>query len=123
MFSHGGPAHGPMFQQGTANQHQDPGFLASVKVNWDRGASACFFACNSGVNFTQMYATAQGLPAYGYEASAAFSATPNEWSLIRSTGPVYLIQTSGWSNGGPWGMLGKWLGFNDGAVPMDRDDP
>lgn len=123
MFSHGGPAHGPMFQQGTASQSQDPGFLASVRVNWDRGGSACFFACNSGVNFTQMYATAQGVSAYGYEASASFSSTPNEWSLIRSTGPVYLIQTSGWSNGGPWGALGKWLGFNDDAVPMDRDDP
>lgn len=51
------------------------------------------------------------------------SGSPNEFSMWGSKGPLYLIHTAGYSNNGVEGMIGKYLGYNDAAIPMDPDDP
>jgi hypothetical protein len=123
MFSHSGPRDGPIFQYGQKTQHQFAGSDLRMSVNWEWWGSGRFYGCNTGVNFTQNVAKAQDVAAWAYEGFASFSSTQYHWSYPKSSGPLYLIQTSGWSNGGLLGMAGKWSGVSDRAVPMDPDEP
>ncbi|HEX2833529.1 MAG TPA: RHS repeat-associated core domain-containing protein [Thermoanaerobaculia bacterium] len=123
LYSHSGPRDGPIFQYGQKSQHQFASSDLRMNVNWEWWGSGRFYGCNTGVNFTQNFAKAQGVTAWGYEGFASFSSTQYNWTYPKSSGPLYLIQTTGWSNGGPLGLLGKWSGVSDRAVAMDPDEP
>lgn len=101
MFSHAGRLDGPIFQQGMSGQHQFTiADLAGLRVNWAANGEARFYGCNTALSFTQRFANAAGVPAWGYQAYASFSSAPDRWILPHVGGPVYLINVNGYSNGG-----------------------
>jgi RHS repeat-associated protein len=123
MYSHGGKRDGPIFQDDTPYEHHLAPADLNVAVNWEWWGSARFYGCNTGLRFTQTFASAQGVAAWGYKGYANFSSTEYSWSYPRSTGPLYLIHTTGGSNGGFWGSVGKWSGMNDLTQRMVAAEP
>lgn len=124
LFSHAGPADGPIFPGNRPGDRQfSARALSGIGVNWESGGCARFFGCNTGINFTQAFANAQGVRAYGYEGSAGFSATKHYYTEPSPAGPLYLIYTTGFANDGVSGYLTKHFGDNVMAIPMEPDDP
>jgi RHS repeat-associated protein len=123
LFSHAGKRDGPIFQYGQKAQHQLNANDLRMTINWEWWGSGRFYGCNTGINFTRNFANAQNVAAWGYEGSASFSSTPYLWSYPASTGPLYLIHTTGFANGGPFGFVSKWTGLNNLTTPMDPDEP
>jgi hypothetical protein len=83
-------------------------------VNWAPGAEARFYGCNTGRNFSQAFANAQGVPSYGQPNYAYFSGSPAMLTEIAPRGPVYMISA-------PRGAT-YWMGTVY-ADPMVRSTP
>lgn len=98
--------------------------LRGIQVNWASGGCAKFFGCNSGIGFSQAFATAQHVTAYGQPRYAYFSGSPAERVSMTPTGPVYLISAPGFHNPGPLGL--GWVEYGIGnayADPMVKSNP
>jgi len=120
IFSHAGPADGPVFhnaQTGKAEQFS-PGELRNLRINWEPGGEGYFIGCYT-ANFAQNFANAQNVTAYGYEKYAYFSSDPNKRVGPNATGPLYLFQSDGYANG----TYMKYLRGNSERYPMVRKDP
>jgi RHS repeat-associated protein len=119
LFSHSGPAEGPVLhdEHGKGVQFTQSE-LSGLKVNWAAGAQARFYGCNS-ANFAQAFANAQRVPSYGYTKWADFS-SDRFWRVgPNPTGPLYLEPGEGLHNGGWW-----YIGSNRKMDPtMQRKDP
>jgi RHS repeat-associated protein len=104
LFSHAGEGQGPVFHDsrlgGSSTQFTNQE-LAGLKVNWSGSASASFIGCNTGINFAQNFANAQGVTTYGYDKYAYFSSRRDK--MVPDPGPrdpVYLIAADyGTANG------------------------
>jgi RHS repeat-associated protein len=123
LFAHAGRQDGPVFHDsgGRATQFSNAE-LGKLSANWESGACARFYGCNTGVKFAQKFANAQGVTAMGYEGFAYFSSEAQRRSGPQSTGPLYLIHAPGYENSGPWGVLLNSLGRAT-ASPMVRRTP
>jgi hypothetical protein len=91
-------------------------------VNWDSGASARFYGCNTAQNFTSDFSAAQGVTTYGFLGDAYFSSDPTRRDNPGPKGPVYMIQATGFNSDGLTGVLTHLFG-NAFAVPLARSDP
>ncbi len=78
LFSHAGDQSGPIFhdQNGKPSQFSSSE-LSGINVNWSNSATASFYGCNTGVNFTRDFANAQQVPAYGFMGGVDFSGSPD----------------------------------------------
>jgi len=127
MFSHAGPTDGPTFHHGVAPLEQfSTSDLKSMSVDWEWWGNAKFFGCNSGLNFTQRFANAQGVGAYGFTSFAGFSGSLYGWTPWSpwGSGPLYMVQTnSNYTTGGFAGAIKRYLGINTGITGMERTDP
>jgi RHS repeat-associated protein len=123
LFAHAGRQDGPVFHDsgGRATQFSNAE-LGKLSANWESGACARFYGCNTGVKFAQKFANAQGVTAMGYEGFAYFSSEAQRRSGPQLTGPLYLIHAPGYENSGPWGVLLNSLGRAT-ASPMVRRTP
>lgn len=113
LFSHGGPLDGPRFARNspgaTAKDWQFYGGeseLRGLKINWEQGAQANFFGCNTAVSFAQRFANAQGTPTSGFDTSSSFSGDPNGKSKM------YMLQ--------PWNP-NLYMTGRDGRSMVRRD--
>jgi RHS repeat-associated protein len=123
LYSHSGPADGPIFHdlEGRATQFSQ-GELSQLSVNWQGAACARFFGCNTAVAFAQRFADAQQVPADGYRGYAYFSSDARRRADPSQPGSLYLIDAPGYHNGGLWGALKDRLGKAT-ARPMTRKYP
>lgn len=117
LFSHGGPKDGPTFHGQIKHLFQAQ-LNAMPTANWEAGASAMFYACNSGQRFAQKFANAQGVTTYGYPTSGALSSRPDRWERIGETGPVYMVGVAASPRTMPF--LGP---ASSQLVPMVQRDP
>jgi RHS repeat-associated protein len=118
LYSHSGSGAGPVFHNAAGKPTQFSGQeLRGIQVNWASGGCAKFFGCNTGMNFSQAFATAQHVNAYGQPGYAYFSGSPAERIPIASSGPVYLISAPGFHNPGPMGL--GWLAYAAGDAYTD----
>jgi RHS repeat-associated protein len=88
IVSHAGQD-GPNFNYGhnrsggpRYTNEQNPSGIASLTVNWDSSARACFLGCRtadrySNGGFAQSFADRQGVPAYGFPDTSGFSSSPS----------------------------------------------
>jgi hypothetical protein len=76
LFSHSG-GDGPVFHDNaTGKPYQlTAADLAGIKVNWSSTASCTLYGCNTANRFAQKFADAQGVPTFGYDKYAYFSAS------------------------------------------------
>lgn len=123
LYAHAGRDDGPVFHEsgGRATQFSSRE-LNGLSVNWEGGACARFYGCNTAMNFAQCFADAQRVLAYGYEGYAYFSSRPDKRADPQARGPLYMIYAPSWENSGPWGLLLNKLG-RAYASPMTRRDP
>ena len=125
LYSHSGRGAGPVFHDAAGSPTQFSGQeLRGIQVNWASGGCARFFGCNSGMNFSQAFATAQHVDAYGQPRYAYFSGSPAERIPVAPSGPVYLISAPGFHNPGPIGV--GWFAYAAGdayADPMVKSHP
>ncbi|MDI9620335.1 MAG: RHS repeat-associated core domain-containing protein, partial [Acidobacteriota bacterium] len=89
LYSHAGPQHGPTFH-GSSWRFFTGQELDTLKVNWAPGASAHFYGCNTGQNFSAAFAASQHVTTYGQPRYSYFSGSPSERIPIAPRGPVYL---------------------------------
>jgi hypothetical protein len=122
LFSHAGTADGPVFHDKGGSTQFTKDEVSRLSVNWASGASARFFGCHTGINFAQEFATAQGVPTYGFERFAYFSSRPDRRSGPDSSGPLWMVDAPGWRNGG---LRGLWSHYwsRPAASPMVRRHP
>lgn len=113
LFSHGGPLDGPRFARNSPGAtEKDWQFyggeseLRGLKINWEQGAQANFFGCNTAVSFAQRFANAQGTPTWGFNTSSSFSGDPNGKSKM------YMLQ--------PWNP-NLYMTGRDGRSMVKRD--
>jgi RHS repeat-associated protein len=125
MFSHAGPKDGPTFHHNVAPLEQfSKSDLQSMNVNWEWWGAAKFFGCNTGLGFTQRFANAQGVTAYGFSSFAGFSGNPVHWSPPFPNGPMYMVQSnSNYTTGGTIGALKRYSGIDTSITPMHQADP
>lgn len=91
IVSHAGQD-GPNFNYGhnrpggpRYTNEQNPSGIASLTVNWDSSARACFLGCRtadrySNGGFAQSFADRQGVPSYGFPDASGFSSSPSRRS-------------------------------------------
>jgi RHS repeat-associated protein len=95
LFSHSGDLDGPVFHDANGHASQMSGSdMANLKVNWSDGATASFYGCNSGVNFTQNFANAQHVKSLGYLGGVDFSGNPNtvsKWYVLTGQWTRYMV--------------------------------
>jgi RHS repeat-associated protein len=113
LFSHGGPLDGPRFARNSPGAtEKDWQFyggeseLRGLKINWEQGAQANFFGCNTAVSVAQRFANAQGTPTWGFNTSSSFSGDPNGKSKM------YMLQ--------PWNP-NLYMTGRDGRSMVKRD--
>jgi len=119
LFSHAGKRDGPTFQYGTPQRHWfSRSDVASMAVNWNTGARANFFGCNTALKFGPAFAKAQGVVTNGFTDYALFSSSPDRFTYpLRDSDPLYMIQTYG-------GLLPTMFGLSpDQAIPMMPSRP
>jgi len=126
IFSHGG-TQGPTFHppgKGPSNGLDGVQWTSSevrnLRINWDSGGSAYFFACNS-ATFAQTFSNAQNVASYGYEMFTYFSSSRDGRTGPNATGPLYMIAADGGKNGF-WGGVRHSVGYAS-VYPMVRKDP
>lgn len=109
LFSHGGPIDGPRFGQNSAaaikSGQKDWQFyggeaeLKQLKVNWESGATATFFGCNTAVSFCQRFANTQLVPSFGFDTQSSFTGDPTGKSkgyLFKPWNPnLYMVGRDG----------------------------
>jgi hypothetical protein len=121
LFSHGGPSDGPAFNRDGAQEFLSPGELLELKINWEPGGCARFFACRSAPGFASYFAAAQGVTAFGFNSFTYFSSRADQRSSVGAGGPVYMIQSTGGKRDGLVGAIKGRAGAP--AEPMSRRDP
>ncbi len=123
LFSHAGPDDGPVFHDSSGQASQfTASELGDLSINWEAGASAQFYGCNTADRFAQLFANEQGVSTFGYEGYAYFSSTADRRVAPQASGPLYMISAPGYRNG----RLAGWLAFKRGrafASPMVERSP
>jgi RHS repeat-associated protein len=127
LYAHSGPESGPIFHEASPENHNQTQFtqreLSNLKVNWSGTATARIYGCNTGVNFAQNFANAQGVPTFGYQGYAYFSNSATQ--MIPDEGgrrPLYMIQADYGRASGLAGMLRYQAGYGR-VFPMVRRNP
>jgi RHS repeat-associated protein len=124
LFSHSGRYDGPIFHDSHgAETNFAWSSLGSLHVNWEAGATASFYGCNTAAcGFTKAFAGAQGVPTYGFGHHTYFSSDPTERVGVRTGGPLYMIDAMGNSDYPIIGGFAAALGHPN-ARPMVESDP
>jgi RHS repeat-associated protein len=123
LFSHAGRHDGPIFHQGGGEQNFNWNALGSLDMNWEAGATARFYGCNtSKCGFTQAFANAQGVLTFGFGHSVYFSSDPTQRAGVPEGGPLYMIDALGMNDLPVLGGLAAMFG-HPSARPMVEADP
>jgi RHS repeat-associated protein len=100
LFSHAGDMSGPFFHapDGKSTEKFSQSELSQLHINWASGATATFFGCNTDITFTQEFANAQHVRAYGYDGGTRFSGTPgsvSKWYVLNPWNThLYLVDAA-----------------------------